>query len=207
MPTVQSESLYRLIESMGLADRSGLRHWLRVPGSLSQHLARLGQRFEVQVLSQRVAPLRRHERQVLGLPRGGLTVVREVLLRVDGEPLVWARSALHQSALAGPWKALKGLGSRPLAHLLYDDPRIRRSTLQARRLSRHGHTRRHMQRQWRRATGSDPSAQMLWSRNSVFSRQGALLRVMETFVPHMKALALARCRGLAAAKQAAIATK
>ena len=153
MPTVQSESLNRLIESMGLANRSGLRHWLSVPGSLSQHLARLGQRFEVQVLSQRVAPLRRQERQALGLPRGGLTVVREVLLRVDGEPLVWARSALHQSALAGPWKALKGLGSRPLAHLLYDDPRIRRSTLQPRRLSRHGHTRRHMQRQWRQATG------------------------------------------------------
>ena len=66
--------------------------------------------------------------------------------------------------------------------------KVWRSRLQARRLSRHGHTRRQLQRQWREATGSDPSAQMLWSRNSVFRRRGALLRVMETFVPGMKAL-------------------
>ncbi|MDT9001638.1 chorismate lyase [Paucibacter sp. APW11] len=162
-----------------------MRDWLRAPGSLSRRLARLGQRFEVQVLRQEVTPLRAQERRALGMPRRGCTVVREVLLRVDGQPLVWARSALHQSALAGPWKALKGLGSRPLAHLLYDDPRISRSVLQPRRLARHGHTRRQMQRQWLVATGVPASAQMLWSRNSVFSRGGAQLRVMELFVPEL----------------------
>lgn len=170
---------------MGIASRWGLRDWLRAPGSLSRRLARLGARFEVQLLSQQVAPLRAQERLALGLPRRGCTVVREVLLRVDGRPLVWARSALHQSALAGPWKALKGLGTRPLAHLLYDDRRIARSELQPRRLARHGHTRRHMARQWTRATGAAPSAQMLWSRNSVFSRGGAQLRVMELFAPEL----------------------
>lgn len=170
---------------MGIASRDSLRDWLRAPGSLSRRLARLGARFEVQVLAQRIAPLRRHERLALGLPRRGLTLVREVILRVDGRPLVWARSALHQSALAGPWKALKGLGSKPLAHLLYDDPRIERSSLQPRRLTRHGHTRRHMQRQWLAATGTPASAQMLWSRNSVFRRRGAELRVMELFAPEL----------------------
>jgi len=170
---------------MGIASRSGLRDWLRAPGSLSRRLAALGQRFEVQVLRQAVTPLRQQERLALGLPRRGCTVVREVLLRVDGRPLVWARSALHQSALAGPWKALKGLGSRPLAHLLYDDPRIQRSELAPRRLARHGHTRRQMQRQWLAATGELPSAQMLWSRHSVFKRGGAQLRVMELFAPEV----------------------
>lgn len=168
---------------MGIASRTSLRAWLRAPGSLSRRLARLGERFEVQVLRQAVTPLRAQERRALGMPRRACTVVREVILRVDGEPLVWARSALHQSALAGPWKALKGLGAKPLAHLLYDDPRITRSELQPRRLSRHGHTRRQMQQQWRAATGSEASAQMLWSRNSVFTRGGAQLRVLELFVP------------------------
>lgn len=168
---------------MGIASRSGLRDWLRAPGSLSRRLAALGQRYEVQVLRQEVAPLRGPERAALGLPRRGCTVVREVILRVDGQPLVWARSALHASALAGPWKALKGLGAKPLGHLLYADQRVARSELQPRRLARHGHTRRQMQKQWLAATGTEASPQMLWSRNSVFRRCGAQLRVMELFAP------------------------
>ncbi|MCH8856360.1 MAG: chorismate lyase [Proteobacteria bacterium] len=168
---------------MGIATRHSLRDWLRAPGSLSRRLAALGQRFEVQVLRQGVAPFRALERAALGLPPRGLTVVREVILRVDGEPLVWARSAVHQRATTGPWRALKGLGSRPLAHLLYDDYRIHRSELQPRRLARQGHTRRHAARQWRAATGAAMPAQMQWSRHSVFHRGGALLRVMELFAP------------------------
>jgi chorismate--pyruvate lyase len=170
---------------MGIATRDSLRDWLRAPGSLSRRLARLGERFEVQVLRQGVAPFRARERSALGLPARGLTLVREVILRVDGEPLVWARSALHQRATLGPWRALKGLGARPLGHLLYDDPRITRSELEPRRLNRHGHTRRHAARQWQAATGEAVSPQMLWSRNSVFSRSGVQLRVMELFVPDL----------------------
>jgi len=168
---------------MGIADRWGLRAWLRAPGSLSKRLAATGRRYEVLVLRQTVAPLRPQERAALGLPRRGLTVVREVLLHVDGQPLVWARSAVHGHSLAGPWKALKGLGSRPLGHLLYDDPRIHRSELQPRRVTRHGATHRQMQRQWLAATGTEAPARMQWSRNSVFTRHGQQLRVMEMFVP------------------------
>jgi len=170
---------------MGIATRDSLRDWLRAPGSLSRRLARLGERFEVQVLNQGVAPLRALERAALGLPPRGLTVVREVILRVDDKPLVWARSALHQRSTTGPWRSLKGLGARPLAHLLYDDHRISRSELQPRRLSRCGHTRRHAARQWQQATGEPASLQMLWSRNSVFRRGGAKLRVMELFAPEL----------------------
>lgn len=166
---------------MGIASRNSLRDWLSAPGSLSRRLARLGERFEVEVLRQTVAPLRRHERSALGQPHYGLAIVREVILRVDGEPIVWARSAVHQIGTRGPWKALRGLGNRPLGHMLYDDPRIHRSELQPRRLARHGVTRRQLARQWRAATGTEPSPQMLWSRNSVFSCRGADLRVMEVF--------------------------
>lgn len=162
-----------------------MRAWLRAPGSLSRRLARLGQQFEVQILRQGTVPLRAQELQALGLPRRGCTFVREVILRVDGVPLVWARSSLHATALAGPWRSIKGLGSKPLANLLYADPRVKRSELQPRLIARHGHTRRQMQRQWLLATGSPPSTQMLWSRNSVFRRAGAELRVMELFVPEL----------------------
>jgi len=171
---------------MGRASRDSLRDWLRAPGSLSKRLAALGERYEVQVLRQRLTPFRKPERDALGLPGRGCTVVREVILRVDGRPLVWARSSLHQRSLAGPWKAVRGLGAKPLGHLLYDDPRVTRSELQPRRLARYGHTRRQMCRQWLAATGEPASPQMLWSRNSVFRRRGAELRVMELFAPGLE---------------------
>ena len=172
---------------MGIASRLSLRAWLRAPGSLSARLARHG-RFEVQLLRQATAKLRAPERQQLGRPRRGCTLVREVVLRVDGEPLVWARSSLHKSTLCGPWQALKGLGRRPLAELLYQDRRVQRSTLQPKRLSPCGPTRRHMQYQWLQATGAPAPAGMLWARHSVFRRKGALLRILELFHPAVAAL-------------------
>jgi chorismate--pyruvate lyase len=173
---------------MSVSTRASLRAWLRAPGSLSARLARHGH-FEVQVLRQATAKLRAPERRALGVPRRGCTLVREVLLSVEGRPLVWARSSLHKSALAGPWKALKGLGRRPLADLLYRDRRVRRSTLQPQRIAAHGPTRRHMARQWAAATGAAPPRAMLWSRHSVFKRQGAQLRILELFHPDVAALA------------------
>lgn len=173
---------------MGIASRLSLRAWLRAPGSLTARLRRHG-RFEVELLRQTTAKLRGPERRQLGQPRRGCTLVREVLLRVDGQPLVWARSSLHKSGLAGPWRALKGLGRRPLAELLYADPSVQRSLLQPRRLAEHGATRRQMQRQWRRATGTEAPRAMLWSRHSVFDRKGAQLRVMELFHPDVARLA------------------
>ena len=173
---------------MGIAARLSLRAWLRAPGSLSARLARHG-RFEVQLLRQATTRLRAPERRQLGRPRRGCTWVREVVLRVDGQALVWARSSLHKSTLAGPWKALKGLGSRPLAQLLYDDRRVQRSTLQPRRVAAHGPTRRQLERQWLAATGEPAPTGMRWSRHSVFRRQGALLRVMEMFHPAVASLA------------------
>ncbi len=56
---------------MGIADRWGLRAWLRAPGSLSKRLAATGRRYEVQVLRQTTAPLRPQERAALGLPKRG----------------------------------------------------------------------------------------------------------------------------------------
>ena len=50
-------------------------------------------------------------------------------------------------------------------------------------MTRHGATHRQMQRQWLAATGTEAPARMQWSRNSVFTRHGQQLRVMEMFVP------------------------
>lgn len=177
--------------------RSVLRQWLHAPGSLSRRLAALGQRFEVQTLRQGPARLHRHEIEALGAQAHGRMWVREVLLRVDGEPMIWARSAAPRAALAGPWRALLGLGSRPLADLLFKDPRVTRSPLAVERLAHAGPLRNRMARQWMRANGQPPSHAMVWARSSVFHKHGAPLRVMELFSPSLARKLVPSGRGMA----------
>ncbi len=162
---------------------SVLRQWLRAPGSLSRRLAALGGRFEVQTLRQGPARLHRSERAELGAHAHGRSWVREVLLRLDGVALVWARSVAPRATLAGPWRALLGLGSRPLADLLFNEPRVTRTPLARERLRLCGPLRTRLARQWLAATGEPPPRGMLWARSSVFRKHGAPLRVMEVFSP------------------------
>lgn len=166
--------------------RALLRLWLAAPGSLSRRIAALGQRFEVQTLRQGAARLQPIEARDIG---AGRSWVREVLLKVDGQPLVWARSATPQPALRGPWRALRGLGSRPLADLLFNDRRVQRTPLRREKLPRGGPLQRRLARQWEAATGSAAPRGIVWARSSVFSRHGPPLRVMEAFAPSLGAVA------------------
>ena len=167
---------------------AALRQWLRAPGSLSRRLAGLGERFEVQTLRQGPARLQRSEAADLATHNGGRSWVREVLLRVDGVPLVWARSVVPCTALRGPWRAVLGLGSRPLADLLFREPRVSRTPLRRARLARGGPLRRRLARQWQLATRSAPPHSMVWARSSVFRKHGLPLRVMEVFSPQLAAV-------------------
>ncbi|WP_157267505.1 chorismate--pyruvate lyase family protein [Azohydromonas aeria] len=159
-----------------------LRRWQRAPGSLTARLKALGERFEVRTLRQRVAPLLPEERCVLG---AGRHLVREVVLCVDGVPLVWARSVAPARTLRGPWRALAGLGTRPLGQLLFDDARVARSALVPHHWHRGhpGHGR--VRRDWLTVTGADWPAAVVAGRSSVFKRRGAKLRVFEAFAPEL----------------------
>jgi chorismate--pyruvate lyase len=167
--------------------RAVLRQWLVASGSLSRRLAALGTRFEVQTLRQGTARITPREAAELGAQRRMRCWVREVVLRVDGVALVWARSVAPRRALNGPWRALRGLGSRPLAELLFNDPRVKRTPLRSERLARHGPLGLRLARQWRAATATPPAPTMCWGRSSVFRKHGAPLRVMEVFAPSIAA--------------------
>lgn len=159
----------------------GLQRWQRAPGSLSARLAALGQRFEVQRLGQQVQPLLPGEAQDLQLPPGTRALVREVVLRVDGVPLVWARSVVAARATRGPWRALVGLGTRPLAELLFADPAVSRSPLRPERWGRGSPWQLRASNAWLAASGQPWPGRCLQARSSVFWRQGVPLRVFEAF--------------------------
>jgi chorismate--pyruvate lyase len=140
-----------------------------------------------------VQPLLPGEAADLHLWAGGRALVREVVLRVDGVPLVWARSVVAARATRGPWRALVGLGTRPLAELLFADPAVSRSPLRAEHWAHGSRWHRHAQAAWRTACAQAWPTAGVQARSSVFWRQGVPLRVFEAFagVPQ-QALALQR---------------
>jgi len=160
------------------ARRAGLQPWLRAPGSLTARLRQHGP-VSVAVLFQGHARLWPQERQALRSVTGH---VREVVLRVDGCPAVWARSCTPLRAVKGPWRAIKGLGTRPLAELLFAQRQVRREPLLAERLPRHGPAWTHLARQWARLPeAGDAAGAPCWSRRSVFRHRGHPLQVLEAF--------------------------
>ena len=158
----------------------GLQSWLLAPGSLTARL-RLHGRVEVRVLRQAALPLWRPEQQDLQQRSG---YVREVVLLLNGRPAVWARSATSLAAIRGPWRALQGLGNRPLAELLFAARPVARAPLRLQPLARSSAVQSHIRRQWlqlpqRGAQDGVPQ----WARSSVFWHRGHALRVMEAFSP------------------------
>jgi chorismate--pyruvate lyase len=168
-----------------------LRRWLSAPGSLTARLRQHGQ-VSVQVLSQGRQRLWPQEQAALGSAQGH---VREVVLSIDGRPAIWARSATTLRAVKGPWRAIKGLGKRPLAELLFAHKQVRRDPLHAQAFAHHGPQRSHLARQWHglKPPPADPAP--TWARRSVFWHRGHPLQVLESFAPWVAPLPAGRRRG------------
>lgn len=152
-----------------------LAAWLSAAGSLTAHIRRAGHDFRVRRLSQLCAAVLPDEAGMLGSGRGA--VVREVLLMEGAAPLVFAHSVALQRSTHGPWRALRNLGARPLAELLFADRAVLRRPLR-----------------YRRVTAADPLGRRirhalphvkfpLWARRSTFYKNGAPLLVTEVFLP------------------------
>lgn len=104
-------------------------------GSLTARLRALGA-FSVVRLRQRLSRPRVDEAGLLGLSaKQRLLLVREVILRVDGQPVVLARSLLPLSLVhRAEGLRLARLGRRPLGEALFTDARIQRLPMRFSRL-------------------------------------------------------------------------
>jgi chorismate--pyruvate lyase len=149
-----------------------LQAWLTAPGSLTARLRAHGV-VEVKVQRQGSQRLWPQERRALACRSGH---VREVVLLLDGVPVVWARSATSHQGLHGAWKALTGLGTRPLAELLFQRRHVCREPLLIHRLAGHGRADCRLRKTWSQAHPH-------WARSSVFWHRGQALQVMESFAP------------------------
>ena len=85
--------------------------------------------------------------------------------------------------LAHPHIFWLSLGGLLLAAVLFDDPRVRRSALEAARLDARDF-------RWHRAVQAlgQPALPALWARRSAFRRHGVPLLVTEIFLPAIRNL-------------------
>jgi chorismate--pyruvate lyase len=183
----------------------GMRGWLTDRGSLTLRLKQTSKRFQVVRLAQGRSRVCIDEAACLvpaavrsagkkagrsASPRTLGFLVREVLLECDGRPTVFAHSVIDARALAGGWRWLAGLGTRPLGEALFSDPRVRRGPLAFRQLR--APDPRYLHAASALAARGLPVPSGLWARRSVFSAGQWQLLVTEVFLPAVADLEAAR---------------
>jgi chorismate--pyruvate lyase len=166
-----------------------MRAWLTEGGSLTARLMAHSAAFRVQKLHQRTALCLSDEAQAIGMHRPGRVWEREVLLRCDGQPVVFAHTVVPLSDSTTDWPLFGGLGERSLGSTLFYDPLVRRGELEFARL-RPGHP---LVQRARAALGLDGGEgrdePVYYARRCVYRRHQGTLLVTEVFLPAVLKLA------------------
>jgi chorismate--pyruvate lyase len=164
--------------------------WLTSPGSLTAKLKAHAAAFRVQVLHQHPAICLADEASALGLHRPGRTLEREVLLRCDNTPVVFAHTVVPMSADASDWPLFSALGERSLGTTLFGDPMVVRGSLEYARLGA-SHPLARRARAALLAQGLDvPDERLLYARRCLYRRRQGTLLVTEVFLPRVTTLLL-----------------
>jgi len=117
----------------GLRRRLSPAVWSRLTdrGSLTQQVrCDCSGQFSLAVLRHEFGRPTPEECQQLGIRDGELALIREVQLRCDGQPWIFAHTVIPRRSLRGRSRYLGRLGTRPLGAALFADPTMSRGALQ-----------------------------------------------------------------------------
>lgn len=151
-----------------------LNAWLFDSASLTKRLSSQCAKFEVVLLEQSNSVVSLQERNLFDEHS---IECREVLLLCDGVAQVYARTLLPQATLAHANKRLKTLGNTSLGDVLFNDPSMRRSTIEVCEFGECSTLAVMSQQLLRPKSGS------IWGRRSMFYLQDYPLSVAEFFLP------------------------
>jgi len=159
-------------------------HWLIDNGSLTYRLQQHYTNFSVKSVNLKYAKPLLDEAILLKHSPYQLALIREVLLTGNNQPVVFAHSVLPHTSLRGAWNKLGRLGNKPLGAALFANPKVKRTSLEFKKLSRYNPL-------FKRATEHlmrKPS--YLWARRSIFSLNTvgtncANILVTEIFLPQI----------------------
>lgn len=158
--------------------------WLRNRQSLTSRLVASCAQFQVQRLHQQGSQCLPDEGAAMGLSRRRQVMERDVLLRCNGVPVVYAHTILPRSANATQWPLFASLGNKSLGTTLFDDPLVARGALHF-SLLRATHP---LMRRIDKLEVLGAAASRLYARRSLFTRRGSSLLVTEVFLPALYAL-------------------
>ncbi len=124
-------------EPLWLENRQGLglRHklsnnvqsWVFESGSLTQRLRNFyGAGVGVKIMFQQWQPPFLSERRLLRLPEHKYSLTREVLLHINGRPLILARTIIPETTIKAAKSNLSRLGNRPLGEIIFSYPKLER---------------------------------------------------------------------------------
>ncbi|MEO8330981.1 MAG: chorismate lyase [Gallionella sp.] len=169
----------RFWNSAALDCATDLAPWLRDRGSLTQRIQQRCANFAVRGVRIGLARIALDESALLGIAPQQLAYSREVFLYADGQPVVFAHSALAHEHLRRAWSAVRTLGNKPLGALLFAHPLVERKPLHYKAL-------RDTHPLYQRAVAElgDPPHR-LWARRSLFLLHDAPLLVTEVFLPEI----------------------
>ena len=166
----------------GVGAPAAMRDWLTTPGSLTARLVAHSHHFRVHKLRQAGNVCLADEADAIGLARPRRVWEREVLLRCDGQPVVYGHTVVPMSASASDWPLFSALGERSLGTTLFYDPKVTRGELEFARL-RPGHP---LLARVHAALGRDgPARETYFARRCVYRRRQGLLLVTEVFLPEV----------------------
>ena len=162
-----------------------MRDWLTDAVSLTLKLRSRSTHFRVQCLAQQRALPLYDEFEQIGLARRSVVQEREVFLRCDDRPVVYAHTVVPLTATASDWPFFGTLGERSLGTTLFGDPRVWRGHLQYARLG----TRHPLVRRAATALGTTLQGP-LFARRCLYRRRQGLLLVTEVFLPAIAAVGI-----------------
>jgi chorismate--pyruvate lyase len=175
-----------LAHANGVNPPQGMRHWLTDRTSLTVKLVAHSWRFRVQRIRQSRGLSLADEYAAVQLPRRTQVCEREVVLRCDERPVVYAHTIVPMAATASDWPFFNTLGERSLGTTLFGDPSVRRGALQYARL----HPHHPLVRRASEAIGMDSVGCPLYARRCLFQRKNGILLVTEVFLPAIGELGL-----------------
>lgn len=144
-----------------------IQPWLTTRFSITAKLRHAGH-LRVEVLEDSWQSPSPRERLRLGLKTREQARVRSVILFVDDEAVVYARSIIPARSLKGVWRYLPYLDNRPLGGYVYKSKALRRSQTEIAKLP----------------SGLIQNCdEPLWARRSVFLEYGPGILVNEAFYP------------------------
>ncbi len=187
--TLRQARWHRHVNAIGAPE--AMRDWLTAGGSLTARLTAHSEAFRVQRLHQRTAQCLADEARAIGMARVGRVWEREVLLRCDDAPVVFAHTVVPLSATASDWPLFNALGERSLGSTLFYDPRVTRGALEFARI-RPSHP---LLQRARAALGLTPEPElslaestMYYARRCLYRRNRGTLLVTEVFLPSIMQL-------------------